>query len=189
SPSFYERTGGHLVCMQGAFDLCSSEIRLTWSDPANDSMLTGQGPFTTMQSQLFPQINFFARKDKDPVVRRMWRFGRYDSAFLDGIYAICPQAGLTTDASLQDITYTLAPATTSGPIRPAVRIPIPPDEPIIAVDYGLLPTQAFVLTASDGRLPGALWRVDLIDETVEQVASPPRPRAMATGRDGTVYVA
>ncbi|MFG0283369.1 MAG: GC-type dockerin domain-anchored protein [Phycisphaerales bacterium JB039] len=190
SPGKWTRTGGHLVTMWGGFNICSGNMLLAYNDPANDSVLSGQGPFTSSISEMEKTFALFKRKS-EPVhfPRTMWKFKLYNGGFLDGFHAIFPLYGLTSDAFTQDISFVIPKTPTSDPgPPPKIRIKLPTTRPMVAFDYGLLPTTAFVLTEADGRNPGKLWHVDFMDESVTEIASVASPKGMVTGRDGCVYV-
>jgi hypothetical protein len=190
TPGTWQRTGGHLVTMWGGFNICSGDMIVTYCDPGNDDLLMSQGPFASSASSLHATTAFFKRKgDPFALPRTQWKFDLYSDGFLDGFYAIWPMFGLTTGATLQDITFSFPKSPSSDPPPPKIKLKPPVDKPIIGLAQAAIPTAAYVLTAAEGRIePGKLWLVDFADETVEELATLLTPRAMETGRDGTVFI-
>jgi hypothetical protein len=190
SGGVWNRTGGHLVTMWGGFNLCSGDMLLLFCDPANDSLLMSQSKAASTGSSLHPTTALFKRsEDPLPLPRTQWKFDIYSAGFLDGFRAMWPMFGLTTGPTLQDITFDFPKWPSSDPPPPKIKITPPADEPIIGIAQAAMPTAAFVLTAAGGRLePGKLWLVDFADETVEQLTTLLSPRAMETGRDGTLFI-
>jgi hypothetical protein len=188
--SVWHRTGGHLVTMWGGFNLCSGDMLLLYCDPGNDALLLSQSKHSYSASNLHPTTALFKRHgDPFPLPRTLWEFDLYTGGFLDGFHAIWPMFGLTTDPTLQDITFDFPKWPSSDPPPPKIKLKPPADEPIIGIAQAAMPTAAYVLTAADGRLePGKLWLVDFADETIEQLTTLLTPRAMESGRDGTLFI-
>ncbi len=190
SGGIWNRTGGHLVTMWGGFNLCSGDMLLLYCDPGNDELLLSQSPAAYSASELHPVASIFKRpSDPFPLPRTQWKFDIYSDGFLDGFRAMWPMFGLTTGATLQDITFDFPKWPSSDPPPPKIKITPPADEPIIGIAQAAMPTAAYVLTAAGGRLdPGKLWLVDFADETIEQLTTLLTPRAMESGRDGTLFI-
>ena len=184
----WARDGGHMVTMWGAFNTCgtAADMFMVYRDPANDAVLTAQGPFTTTGTGFTynPGWTFRNKSELNFLPRVVYRLD--NGGFLDGYGAIWPIFGLTTSPSLEDLTFYVPQPTTDDPGPKRFDATIPRGT-IVSMAHSAIPTQGFVLT--DLGRSGELLSVNYVDGSVTPIGTMLSPRGMVIGRDGTVYVA
>ena len=188
--SRWRRNGGHMVTMWGAFDTCGSvsDMRVAFRDPANDSILTSQGPFTTTMTGFNYIGGTYAMKNETDFYPRIVYRLDATNGFLDGYGSIWPTFGLTTNPIFGDVTMTVPQPLTDEPEPKHFDLSLATGA-VMAVGHGPSPTEGYILAKDAlGRL-GTLYLANFVDGTTESIASMSTPRGMVVSRDGTAYVA
>ncbi|MGD1915287.1 MAG: GC-type dockerin domain-anchored protein, partial [Phycisphaerales bacterium] len=188
-----ERDGGYAVTMWGASSICEgpTDMRMVFRDPANDRSIFDQSEFSTTftQFEFDPSWRFSYVEEDSFFSRPIYRVSSTNRGFLDGFMYIMPAFGLATDPITQDIDARVPLPFTDEPGRRVFDAdPTPAFTTVIAMDQGLTPIEAFVLTRSERSGAGTLHTLDIVRGEMSPIAPVPSPRGVASGLDGSVFV-
>ncbi|MEQ8318375.1 MAG: GC-type dockerin domain-anchored protein [Phycisphaerales bacterium] len=190
----YERDGGHVVTMWGGSNLCDGpdDMRMLFRDPGNDRWLFDQSDFATTFTMFEYESNWRFKYDSESQYfsRPIYQLTSTTRGFLDGFLYIMPAFGLMTDPITQDVDARVPLPFTDEPGRRVFDAdPTPAFTTVIAMDQGLTPIEAFVLTRSERTGAGTLHTLDVISGQMTAVGPVASPRGVASSLDGSVFVA
>jgi|GEM_PF-5023715 len=190
----WERDGGHVVTMWGGSSLCGGpeDMRMMFRDPGNDRMIFDQSDFSTTFTmfEYDPSWRFSYIEEDAFFSRPIYRLSSTTRGFLDGFLYILPSFGLATDPITQDIDARVPLPFSDEPGRRVFDAdPTPAFTTVIAIDQGLTPVDAFVLTRSERTGSGMLHTLEVVSGAMTPIGAVVSPRGVVSGLDSSVYVA